>query len=39
MSELPTNLSFKPHEAAIISLRGNGLLSGEMAQATEQVAH
>ena len=28
-----------PQDAAIISLRGKGLLSGEIAQATEQVAH
>jgi hypothetical protein len=31
--------SFNPHEAAIISFLGNGLFSGEMGQATEQVAH
>jgi hypothetical protein len=39
MSGLLTNLSFNPHDAATISFRGKGFVSGEMGQATEQVAH
>jgi hypothetical protein len=39
MSPLPISLSFRPQDVAIISLRGNGLLSGEIGQATAQVAH
>ena len=38
-SALLTTLSFRPQDDAIISLRGKGLLSGEIGQATEQVAH
>jgi hypothetical protein len=39
MSALPTSLSLSPQDAAIISFLGKGLLSGEIGQATEQVAH
>jgi hypothetical protein len=38
-SPLPINRSFNPQDVAIISFLGNGLVSGEMGQATEQVAH
>jgi hypothetical protein len=39
MSRLLTSLFFNPHDAAIISFLGNGLVSGEIGQTTEHVAH
>jgi hypothetical protein len=39
MSAFPKSLSFSPQDAAIISFRGNGLLSGDIGHAMEQVAH
>ena len=39
ISALPTRRSLSPQDAAIISFLGNGLFSGEIGQATEQVAH
>jgi hypothetical protein len=38
-SPLPINRSFNPQDVAIISFLGKGLVSGEMGQATAQVAH